>query len=630
MLGGAQSQKEVERGRKGGSSVLGWNGQPSRTIDCYEFLEQVGEGTYGQVFKGRDKMTKEIVALKKIRFYSKGQGLPLTALREIKILKQLKHENMVCLKEIVTSVGSREWKNGASSSNVSGTVTEEDRRGSIYLVLEYVEHDLAGLLDHSYIFSVPAVKFVVKQLLKVLSHMHEHAYLHRDIKCSNLLIDNSYNLKVADFGLARRLALRSSGEGSSACDALTNKVITLWYRPPELLLGSRQYGPAVDLWGVGCIMAELLTGRPIFPGRNEMEQANMIFKVCGTPNDKSWPNHKNLAYCKKMIPSSSTYVDVLDTHLRTMAKKRPMQMDEHWDDFMTRETIQLIKRLLTLDPRRRCTAAAALSAGWFVTKPACPERASDLSPLNTNGASFHEWKTKKERKKVAELKQQQREAAISTSSVHSPDAVAGSELQQQQHIAPPLPPPSNPTPVNKPPPPCTTTQYHVQINSNNRYPQGNHESAVTALSCSVVNQAQATCAVSPPHPPLLSTSILPTTNNRKDEIAIEGDIEKKIILKKRREGLAKWYKQKQLKSSSSSSLDCEENGHHGCNRKLTSSTNDDVKNEGGTQMAGALESTPDSLHLSKRSEGVMSSSSHLRRGSSSDNYVESYAFVPSV
>ncbi len=583
MLGEKQSQKEVEKGTKRGSSALGWNGQPSRTIDCYEFLEQIGEGAYGQVFKGRDKVTNEIVALKKIRFYRVRQGVHLTALREIKILKQLRHENMVSLKEIVTSVGSREWKSGANSSNIDGTVTEEDRRGSIYLVLEYVQHDLAGLLDHSYLFSVPAVKFVVKQLLKVLSHMHKHAYLHRDIKCSNLLIDNNYNLKVADFGLARRLALRSSGEGSSSGDLLTNKVITLWYRPPELLLGSRQYGPAVDLWGVGCIMAELLTGRPIFPGRNEMEQASMIFKVCGTPNDKSWPDHTNLVDWKNMIPSSTTtYVNVLDAHLRTMAKVRVSRTNERWDDYMTREAIQIIKRLLTLDPRRRCTAAAALSAGWFVTKPVCPERASDLPPLNTNGASFHEWKTRKERKRAAELKQQQQKdaAEISKSSVHPPNSLAESELQPQ-HSVPPPPPPPNPTQVNEP----------------------------------------------PLHHPLFSTSILPTTNKHKNDIAMEDVTEKGRIIKKRRAGLEKWYKQRQLKESSSiSSLGCEEeSGQHGCNREQLTPT---LTN--GSIKTGALESTPDALYRNKRSEGAMNSSSDLKRGGSNSNYVKSRPFIPSV
>ncbi len=647
MSGGAQSQREVEKGgRKGESSVLGWNGQPSRTIDCYELLEQVGEGTYGQVFMGRDKMTKEVVALKRIRFYSKGQGLHLTALREIKILKQLEHENMVRLKEIVTSVGSKEWKSGANS-NMGRTVTEEERRGNIYLVLEYVEHDLAGLLDHQYVFPVPAIKFLVKQLLKVLSHMHEHAYLHRDIKCSNLLIDNNYNLKLADFGLARRLALRSSGEGSSAGDALTNKVITLWYRPPELLLGSRQYGPAVDLWGVGCIMAELLTGRPLFYGRTEVEQVNMIFKVCGTPSEQSWPNHKNLADYEKMAPCCS-YDGVLDSHLRTMTKKSHMRMDEHWDYYMSREAIQLIKRLLTLDPRRRCTAAAALSSGWFVTKPACPERATDLSPLDTGGASFHEWKTKKERKEKAILKQK-REAAMSTSpSLHSPDTT-GSGLQQQ-HIAPPPPPPpprpSNLPPVNKPPP-YTTSEYHVQTENNHCYLQEHPKSSVTVLPCDAVNQAQAYTALPPlppPPPPLLSTSttssppqLLSSNNNNCGEGEVQRDDEKTRTLEKRKERLQKWYKQKQLKSSSSSfdhEEEKEEEKDYGGDRKKLpfSSFDEGVQSEGFTQMA--LKPPPPPLLLYNtldlnRSSGALSSPLR-RRNRNSSNYAGANASSSSV
>ncbi|KAL0437132.1 UNVERIFIED_CONTAM: Cyclin-dependent kinase C-2 [Sesamum radiatum] len=185
------------------SEVPAWG---SRSVDCFEKLEQIGEGTYGQVYMAREIKTGEIVALKKIRMDNEREGFPITAIREIKILKKLHHENVIKLKEIVTSTGPEKDEQGASGSN--------------------------------------------------------------------LLIDNEGNLKLADFGLAR----------SFSSDHNANQIV-----PPELLLGTTKYGPAVDMWSVGCIFAELLNGKPIFPGKDEPEQLNKIFDICGTPNEEIWP-----------------------------------------------------------------------------------------------------------------------------------------------------------------------------------------------------------------------------------------------------------------------------------------------------------------------------------------------------
>ncbi|CAN0213574.1 unnamed protein product, partial [Phaeothamnion confervicola] len=145
------------------------------------------------------------------------------------------------------------------------------RRGDLYLVLEYMDHDLAGLLDRRHDFRPEAIKYLLRQLLEVLQFIHENKFVHRDIKCSNLLLDSRHRLKLADFGLARQL--------SDAPTDMTNRVITLWYRPPELLLGSTRYGPPVDMWGVGCIVAELIVQRPLFPGKVEAAQLDLIFQV---------------------------------------------------------------------------------------------------------------------------------------------------------------------------------------------------------------------------------------------------------------------------------------------------------------------------------------------------------------
>lgn len=228
----------------------------SRTVDCFEKLEQIGEGTYGQVYMAKEIRTGEIVALKKIRMDNEREGFPITAIREIKILKKLHHENVIDLKEIVTSPGREKDEQGRPDGN--------KYKGGIYMVFEYMDHDLTGLADRPGMrFSVPQIKCYMRQLLTGLHYCHVNQVLHRDIKGSNLLIDNKGNLKLADFGLARSFSNDHNAN-------LTNRVITLWYRPPELLLGTTKYGPAVDMWSVGCIFAELLHGKPIFPGKDEV------------------------------------------------------------------------------------------------------------------------------------------------------------------------------------------------------------------------------------------------------------------------------------------------------------------------------------------------------------------------
>ncbi|KAG5187005.1 kinase-like domain-containing protein [Tribonema minus] len=301
----------------------------------YEKVEQIGEGTYGQVYRARHRVSGKVVALKKIRVHNEHNGLPLTAIREIKILKELSHPNMVELLEVVT----------------------------LFLVLEYVDHDLAGLLDMHYCFSPQAIKMIIKQLLEVLQHMHEHRYVHRDIKCSNILLDNHHRLKLADFGLARRLCEDQDRQ-------LSNKVITLWYRPPELLLGARRYGPPVDMWGVGCILSELILQKPLLPGKVELEQLEMIFKVVGTPTDSAWPGHAELPLWQEMQPPVF-YPNVLKSHLLETARK----MGTH--SSMTPEAVDLIARLMTLDPQRRMSAKTALE-GRLSSTPARRRAAAAL------------------------------------------------------------------------------------------------------------------------------------------------------------------------------------------------------------------------------------------------------------
>ncbi|WCJ31606.1 cyclin-dependent kinase C 1 [Euphorbia peplus] len=333
----------------------------SRSVDCFEKLEQIGEGTYGQVYMAKEIKTGEIVALKKIRMDNEREGFPITAIREIKILKKLHHENVIKLKEIVTSPGPEKDEQGRSDGN--------KYKGGIYMVFEYMDHDLTGLADRPGMrFSVPQIKCYMRQLLTGLHYCHVNQVLHRDIKGSNLLIDNEGNLKLADFGLARSFSNEHNAN-------LTNRVITLWYRPPELLLGTTKYGPAVDMWSVGCIFAELLHGKPIFPGKDEPEQLNKIFELCGAPDEVNWPGVSKIPWYNNFKPTRPL-------------KRRLREVFRHFD----RHALELLERMLTLDPSQRISAKDALDAEYFWTDPL----PCDPKTLPTYESS-HEFQTKKKR-----------------------------------------------------------------------------------------------------------------------------------------------------------------------------------------------------------------------------------------
>uniref|UniRef100_H2Z0W3 Protein kinase domain-containing protein n=1 Tax=Ciona savignyi TaxID=51511 RepID=H2Z0W3_CIOSA len=182
------------------------------------------------------------------------EGFPITALREIKILQLLKHDNIVDLIEICRT-----------------KPTQYNRsKGSIYLVFEFCAHDLAGLLSNATVkFTLGEIKKTMLQLLEGLFYIHRNKILHRDMKAANILITKNGVLKLADFGLARAFSYTKTGQANR----YTNRVVTLWYRPPELLLGDRDYGPPIDLWGAGCIMTEMWTRSPIMQGHTEQQQA---------------------------------------------------------------------------------------------------------------------------------------------------------------------------------------------------------------------------------------------------------------------------------------------------------------------------------------------------------------------
>ncbi|CAM8921973.1 unnamed protein product [Rhodiola kirilowii] len=337
----------------------------ARTVECFEKLEQIGEGTYGQVFKAREIATGEIVALKRILINKdkESEEFPITAIREIMILKKLNHPNVIKLKEIVLSTSPED-------DNKGETDHENRYRGNIYLVYEYMDHDLTGLSNRpGQQFTVPQIKCYMKQLLTGLQYCHLNRVLHRDIKGSNLLINNEGILKLADFGLARSLANERDIH-------LTNLVVTLWYRPPELLLGATKYGPAVDMWSVGCIFAELLYGRQLLPGKTEPDQINKIYELCGAPDEVNWPGVSELPRYRKL----------------RVSRHRQRRLREVFSQF-DRHAVDLLDKMLTLDPAQRISAADALNAEYFLSEPV-PCDPKSLPQYE----SSHEFTTNKKRK----------------------------------------------------------------------------------------------------------------------------------------------------------------------------------------------------------------------------------------
>ncbi|THU44008.1 hypothetical protein C4D60_Mb02t02840 [Musa balbisiana] len=333
-----------------GEAVKGWL---PRRADSFEKLHKIGQGTYSSVYKARDLETGKTVALKKVRFVNVDPESVRFMAREIHILRRLDHPNVVKLEALVTSKMSC----------------------SLYLVFEYMEHDLAGLVAIPGIkFTEPQVKCYMQQLLHGLEHCHMKGVLHRDIKGANLLIDNNGILKIADFGLATIYNPDNKQH-------LTSRVVTLWYRPPELLLGATEYGVSVDLWSTGCILAELLSGRPIMPGRTEVEQLHKIFKLCGSPSEEFWRTSK-LPHATSFKPQQP-YL----RHVRETFKDFPPP------------ALTLLDHLLSVDPANRGTATSALESEFFTTKPfACdPSSLPKFPPSKEYDAKLRNEEARRQR-----------------------------------------------------------------------------------------------------------------------------------------------------------------------------------------------------------------------------------------
>ncbi|KAK5129034.1 negative regulator of the PHO system [Meristemomyces frigidus] len=298
-----------------------------RHPSSFQQLEKLGEGTYAtadeeKVFKGRNGQTGAFVALKEIHLDSE-EGTPSTAIREISLMKELKHENIVNLYDVIHT------------------------ENKLMLVFEYMDKDLKKYMDT---YQSPTggprgaldpvtIKSFMWQLLRGIAFCHDNRVLHRDLKPQNLLINNQGQLKLADFGLARAFGI--------PVNTFSNEVVTLWYRAPDVLLGSRTYNTSIDIWSAGCIMAEMFTGRPLFPGTTNEDQLLKIFRLMGTPSERSWPGISAFPEYKTSWPIYATQ------ELRAILP----QVDSLG--------LQVLSQMLQMRPEMRCSAQQALQHPWF-------------------------------------------------------------------------------------------------------------------------------------------------------------------------------------------------------------------------------------------------------------------------
>eukprot|EP00551_Chaetoceros_affinis_P008945 CAMPEP_0203670470 /NCGR_PEP_ID=MMETSP0090-20130426/6533_1 /ASSEMBLY_ACC=CAM_ASM_001088 /TAXON_ID=426623 /ORGANISM="Chaetoceros affinis, Strain CCMP159" /LENGTH=428 /DNA_ID=CAMNT_0050535335 /DNA_START=18 /DNA_END=1301 /DNA_ORIENTATION=+ len=360
------------------SSITSQYGNCSNVSLRYKKQCRIGQGTYGIVYKALDTQTNQTVALKRcLPHHEDTDGFPITTLREIQILKEIHgHPNIIQLKEVTVS----------------------SKQSGVFLVFEYAHFDLAHLIDEHYSnhkrspFTVPETKCLAEQLLCAIEYLHGRCIIHRDLKLSNLLYNKERGtLKLCDFGLARKMSKLSSNvykdkdkykyakgaemanlrndrnavskiiPSSPPSEHLTPKVVSLWYRPPELLLNSECYDFAVDLWGSGCVIAELLLGVPLFNGDSEMNQLHKIVDLLGQPNLNTWPGLKDMPLFKdgnfelQFCASKST-----KRSSHNGGKSKFLDMFSN----LSTAGILLLSNLLEYDPSQRLSAKDAHACTW--------------------------------------------------------------------------------------------------------------------------------------------------------------------------------------------------------------------------------------------------------------------------
>lgn len=336
----------------------------------------IGAGTYGKVFKGIHVYTQRKVALKKIRMEGEKDGFPVTAVREIKLLQHLRNHNVVSLLEVMVE------------------------KNECFMVFEYLSHDLTGLINHpTFSLTLSHKKDLAKQMFEGLNYLHHRGVLHRDIKAANILISNRGLLKFADFGLARFFSK------SRQLD-YTNRVITIWYRPPELLLGETRYGPAVDVWSAACVCMEMFTKKAVFPGEGgELSQMDKIYNALGTPTKTEWPD----------------LVEMPWFHLMRPTERRKRVFEDVYRDVLTSGAMDLISSIFRYDPSQRPSAEDVLKHPYFVSEEPAPHPPIELEHVEGDWHEFESKALRKEARRVEYQNQKDRDKRKADASVPSSD-----------------------------------------------------------------------------------------------------------------------------------------------------------------------------------------------------------------
>ncbi|KAL4804903.1 hypothetical protein BDV18DRAFT_22749 [Aspergillus unguis] len=324
----------------------------------------IGAGTYGKVFKAIHVYTQRKVALKKIRMEGEKDGFPVTAIREIKLLQHLRNDNVVSLLEVMVE------------------------RNECFMVFEYLSHDLTGLINHpTFALTEAHKKDLAKQMFEGLHYLHHRGVLHRDIKAANILISNQGRLKYADFGLARFFSK------SRQLD-YTNRVITIWYRPPELLLGETQYGPAVDVWSAACVYVEMFTKKAVFPGEGgEISQLDKLYNSLGTPTTKDWPDMYKMPWFELMRPT----------------ERRKRIFEDVYRSTLSPAALDMVSQVFRYDPAQRPTAEQVLAHPYFHSEEPSPQQPIELENIQGDWHEFESKALRKEKDREARRAEYQRD-----------------------------------------------------------------------------------------------------------------------------------------------------------------------------------------------------------------------------
>ncbi|KAG7194864.1 serine/threonine protein kinase, CMGC, CDC2/CDK sub [Scheffersomyces spartinae] len=344
-----------ESGTDHGSLITSISQIPTmNTLKNYEIQRKLGQGTFGMVQMAVNKKTRNKVALKQLLNHLAKEGFPVTAMREITILRRLHNKNILTIVDMIYE-----------EPKVDNPKDLIHQRGCFYTVSPYMSCDLVGIFENPRIhLNIPQIKCLMLQLLSGMDYIHSQRFLHRDVKAANILIDDQGVLKIADFGLARVYhgSTPKLGKGPGGGERnYTGLVVTRWYRPPELLLGERQYTTAVDMWGVGCVFGEFFIRKPILPGQSDAHQAQLVFSLVGPPNNDKWTSAVNL-------PNKQDYSIGL-TCKRTL--------EQRFMEYLSQDGLDLLSGLLTLDPYKRLNAQDAMKHLFFTELP-LPLKPSEL------------------------------------------------------------------------------------------------------------------------------------------------------------------------------------------------------------------------------------------------------------